>query len=45
MDQEGGGGPTYPPVQQGIPQALAVGNITMAQVETAVRRLFRVRIR
>ena len=45
LDQEGGGGPSYPPVQQGIPAALKAGAITMAQVETAVRRLLRVRIR
>jgi beta-glucosidase-like glycosyl hydrolase len=45
MDQEGGGGPTYPPVQVGIPQAIAAGNLTLATVEQAVRRLLRVRIR
>ena len=43
-DQEGGGGPTYPPVQQGIPAALADGSVTLAQLETAVRRLMRVRL-
>jgi beta-glucosidase-like glycosyl hydrolase len=45
LDQEGGGGPTYPPVQQGIPAALAAGNITMSQVQLAVSRLFTARIR
>lgn len=38
LDQEGGGGPSYPPVQQGIPAALAVGNITMSQLQTSVSR-------
>ena len=41
MDQEGGGGPLYPPVQTGIPLAVAAGRLTMAQVEQAVRRLLR----
>lgn len=45
LDQEGGGGPTYPAVQQGIPAALVVGNLTMEQVALSVRRLLRVRIR
>ena len=45
MDQEGGGGPLYPPVQTGIPLAVAAGRLTMAQVEQAVRRLLRVRLR
>jgi beta-glucosidase len=45
LDQEGGGGPTYPPVQTGIPAAVAVGNVTLAQVQLAMRRLFRVRLR
>jgi len=45
LDQEGGGGPTYPPVQTGIPLALAAGNITTAQLTTAVRRLLRARLR
>ena len=45
MDQEGGEGPTYPPVQQGIPLALRAGTISIAQVEQAVRRLLRVRLR
>lgn len=44
LDQEGGGGLTYPPVQQGIPAALAAQNITLAQVQRAVRRLFTTRI-
>jgi beta-glucosidase-like glycosyl hydrolase len=42
---QGGGGPTYPPVQQGIPAALASGALSRAAVETAVRRLLRVRLR
>ena len=45
IDQEGGGGPTYPPVQQGIPLAVAAGNLTLARVALSVRRLMRVRIR
>jgi beta-glucosidase-like glycosyl hydrolase len=45
IDQEGGGGPTYPPVQQGIPAALAGGNLTTARVIESVRRLLRIRIR
>ena len=45
LDQEGGGGPTYPPVQEGIPLALAAGTVTMAQLETAVKRLMRARLR
>ena len=45
LDQEGGGGPAYPPVQTGIPLALAAGNITTAQLTTAVRRLMRARLR
>ena len=45
LDQEGGGGPTYPPVQQGIPAALADGTVTLAQLETAVRRLMLARLR
>ena len=45
LDQEGGGGPAYPPVQTGIPLALAAGNITTAQLTTAVRRLLRARLR
>ena len=45
LDQEGGGGPTYPPVQQGIPAALANGTVTLAQLETAVRRLMLARLR
>lgn len=44
LDQEGGGGPTYPPVQQGIPAAVAAGTVTLAQLETAVRRLMRARV-
>lgn len=45
LDQEGGGGPTYPPVQSGIPAALAAGTVTVAQLETAVRRLMKARLR
>jgi beta-glucosidase-like glycosyl hydrolase len=45
IDQEGGGGPTYPPVQQGIPLAVAAGNLTLSRVALSVRRLMRVRIR
>jgi beta-glucosidase-like glycosyl hydrolase len=45
LDQEGGGGPTYPPVQEGIPAAIADGRLTLADVEVAVRRLFRARLR
>ena len=45
IDQEGGGGPTYPPVQQGIPLAVAAGNLTLDRVALSVRRLMRVRLR
>ena len=45
LDQEGGGGPTYPPVQVGIPAALTNGTVTLAQLETAVRRLMLARLR
>ncbi len=45
LDQEGGGGPTYPPVQIGIPAGLADGTVTMASLEVAVRRLMAARIR
>jgi len=45
LDQEGGGGPTYPPVQVGIPLALAAGNISTQQLTTAVKRLLRSRLR
>jgi beta-glucosidase len=45
MDQEGGGGPVYPPVQQGIPAAVQDGLIQEAQLQQAVRRLFRARLR
>jgi hypothetical protein len=89
LDQEGGGGPTYPPVQQvcgqwvsvltppssrcvasgclgwdggflgalslalcmlyyywqGIPEAIAAGNITQADLVTAVRRILRIKLR
>lgn len=45
LDQEGGGGPTYPPVQVGIPAALAAGNITLDQLNVPARRLMRARLR
>ena len=45
LDQEGGGGPRYPPVQDGIPAAVAAGTVTLAQLETSVRRLMLGRLR
>jgi beta-glucosidase-like glycosyl hydrolase len=45
LDQEGGGGPVYGPVQLGIPAALAAGHLTLAQLEVPVRRLMRARLR
>lgn len=45
LDQEGGGGPHYPPVQDGIPAALADGTVTLAQLERSVRRLMLARLR
>ena len=45
IDQEGGGGPIYPPVQQGIPLAIAAGNLTLERVQLSVRRLMRTRLR
>jgi beta-glucosidase-like glycosyl hydrolase len=45
LDQEGGGGPVYEPVQIGIPDAFNTGLITLANLTVPVRRLMRARLR
>ena len=42
---QGGGGPDYPPVQQGIPAAVKAGQLSLSAIENSVRRLLRARIR
>ena len=45
LDQEGGGGPIYEPVQIGIPDAVITGQITLSNLTIPVRRLMRARLR